>query len=255
MPKLKIKIVTVGHLPFEFEKKSILSWKSNLFEIEPSIESYDLTINSDIEDWAFSDQNIERYVPNKADSDLLIAITNVPLELNWYTRRLSGDRILFTYYEIKEILDASNIPLQNILFRLFYSYYFIYHRHNQRIPGADENTSFTHDESRGRLFDMNGLKQNVVHSLHRPILCDNCVGNMRGQRISLEQIEMAQKEIRRIKKDRFYQLQDFVKRSPIWALLLSTAGAIVLSLFTSWLYDTLKKENIVSMLTWLADNL
>ncbi len=245
MPKLKIKIVSIGHLPTNFDKSKIEKWNSALFAIQGKIESYTLNNNSDGPNWEFLDETLLNEIPNNFDGDFIIALVNVPLELNWYSRRLGENKIVFTFHEINEILQFSNIPIENIIYRILYAYSLVYKCHNNQIPDDSEISNFTHDETRGCLFDMNGLKTDVVNSCHNPIICPDCIDRLNKGKISKESISKTQQEISKIKKTLFYRISDFVKEYPIWVLIISSLSAIFLgaigSTIGSYIYDVLTK--------------
>lgn len=235
MDKTKITVATVGHMPAEFDKRKIINWKSDIFSIVGEIENYSLTKDSDGYGWEFSNTSLEELLPEQFSGDFLIAIVNVPLELNWYSRRLSNNRVVFTFHEMKEILSHFNIPLENIIYRLLYEYTLLFRRSKGRIPLDKEATSFTHDETRGCLFDMNGIKTDVVYSCHEPIICSDCVERLRREKVSNEVISKVQKEIRNIKKPLFYRILAFIKKHPIWSLAISAISAIVLGAIGSYI--------------------
>ena len=235
MDKTKITVATIGYMPSEFDKRKIKSWESGLGSVVGDIENYSLTKDSDGYGWEFSDASIEELLPENFGGDFLIAIVNVPLENNWYSRRLSNNRVVFTFHEMKEILSHFNIPLENIIFRLLYAYTFLYKRSGERIPLNGEITNFTHDETRGCLFDMNGLKTDVIYSCHEPIICPDCVERLRKEKVSNETIAKAQKEITRIKKPLFYRIMSFVKKHPIWSIAISAISAIILGAIGSFI--------------------
>lgn len=244
MPKTKITVATVGHMPADFNRQKIKEWGSSVFEIVDGIESYSLTCDSDGHDWEFTDVALENVLPKNFNGELLIAIVNVPIELNWYSRRLSENRVVFSFHEIKEILRFSNIPLENVIYRLLYAYTLLYKRSGNRIPINAENTNFTHDETRGCLFDMNGIKTDVVYSCHNPVICPDCVERLRREKVSDETIAKCQSEIRRIRKALFYRITDFIKQHPLWSLAISAATAIILgalgSVLGSYVYEAIK---------------
>lgn len=239
MSKTRITVATVGHMPADFNRQKIKEWKSSVFEIDDGIESYSLTCDSDGYSWEFTDKALEEVLPNKFNGDYLIAIVNVPIELNWYSRRLSANRVVFSFHEIKEILRLSNIPLENVIYRLLYAYTLLYRRSGNRIPEAAEHTNFTHDETRGCLFDMNGIKTDVVYSCHNPIICSDCVERLRREKVSDETIAKCQSDIRKIQKTLFYRMADFIKEHPLWSLAISGVTAIFLNVVASYVYDAI----------------
>lgn len=234
MDKTKITVVTVGHMPADFNSSKISNWSSDVFGITGEIESYALSKDSDGYGWEFTDKNLKEVLPDNFQGDFLIAIVNVPLELNWYARRLHNNRMVFTFHEIKDILNYSNIPLENVIYRLLYAYTLLYKRSGNRIPMTGEHTNFAHDETRGCLFDMNGIKTDIVYSLHKPVICSYCIEKLKQEKVSNEVISKIQKEISNIKKPLFYQITEFVKKHPIWSLAISAISAIILGAIGSF---------------------
>lgn len=244
MKKIRIKVVTIGHMPAELDRQKILKWSSSVFEISDEIESYVLSCDSDGNDWQFTDKSLENVLPKEFDSDFLIGIVNVPIELNWYSRRLSNNRVVFSFHEIKEILSFSNIPLENVIFRLLYAYTLLYKRSGNCIPLNTSHTNYTHDDPRGCLFDMNGIKTEVVYSCHNPIICPDCVERLRREQVSEETIRLCQSEIKKIQKTLFYRFTDFIKQHPMWSLVISATFAVILGVFGSvigsYVYEAIK---------------
>ncbi len=245
MNKTKITVATIGHMPPEFDKQKILNWKSSIFKIVGEVENYSLNKESDGLNWEFFDSNLEEVLPQEFSGDFLIAILNVPLQDNWYSRRLTNNRIVFTTHEIKEILQFFNIPLENVIYRLLYGYTLYFRRNKNSIPTLNEkDTGFTHDETRGCLFDMNGIKTDIYHSCDSPIVCSECVEGLKQDRISNDIISIVQKEIKRIKKPLFYRALSFVKKRPIISLIISLCTALFIgvlgSFIASYLYDLIK---------------
>lgn len=231
MSKIKVKIVVLGHLPHSLNLKKIEGWRSDLFEITSPIDSYDILNGSDGPCWEFTDSNIEQQLPARGPADILLAITNVPLEQNYYARRLPDNKVCITYCTMTEILEEHNIPLKNLILRLIYTSSFVYKRYGNQIPPVREYAKFTHDETRGCIFDMNGIKSDVIYSLNSPQICASCVENLRSNqqnRIENNLINKAQNELKKIKKEYYYRLADFVKRRPFLTLLISSLLALML---------------------------
>jgi len=251
MDKARIKIVTIGHLPLHLNLDRVSDWKSEVFELVGGIENFALRCDSDSDGWVFSDVLLKAQLPALAGADFLIAIVNVPLEDNWYSRRLGDNQSVFTFSQIRDFLTWENIPLENAIFRVLYAYTLLYRRSGNNIPGIDERPSFTHDETRGCLFDMNGIKSDVIESCNKPVVCGECEERLRNERVSTQTIKATEKEIRRIRKHLYYRAFDFVKAKPITALVISSAFAILLgvagSLIASYIYDRIKLQTTASI--------
>lgn len=249
MDKAKIKVVTIGHLPLRLNLKRIAGWQSEVFQMVGDIENFALRCDSDSDGWVFSDALLKAQLPKQFGADFLIAIVNVPIEDNWYSRRLGDNQIVFTFHQIKDFLAWENIPLENAILRVLYAYTLLYKRSGNKIPGFGEAPSFTHDETRGCLFDMNGIKSDLVESCDTPVVCSECEERLRNERVSTQTIKTTQREIRKIRKPLYFRALKFVKSHPIAALVISSIFAIVLgvtgSLIASFVYDGIKAQTAV----------
>lgn len=244
MSNTKIKLVSIGHLPLDFQAKKVLRWKSSIFEVSGEIENFALRCDSDGPDWEFSDELVKDQLPVKFDADFMIAIVNVPIQDNWYSRRLGNNQIVFTFHQIREILEHYSIPLENVIFRLLYAYTLLFKRSGDKIPDFREAPGFTHDETRGCLFDMNGIKTDIVASCDMPVICDECEERLKREKVSNLLIGATQKEIRGIRRDLYYRALGFIKKHPIGSLVLSAIFALLIgtagSLIASLIYDAIK---------------
>lgn len=244
MNKVKIKLIILGQLPVDLDKIKLTHWKSDIFELVGQIDNYTITNNADGPSWEFTDGNLKTQLPETFDGDFLIAMTHVPLENNYYARRFTNNRICMTFYEMADILNLSNIPIENLVYRLLYSYVLIYKRHGNRIPLEEEITTFTHDETRGCLFDMNGIKSDIIYSTNNPIICDSCVQRLTIERVPINTINKVKEEVMGIKKDMYYRLADIIKKYPILTIVLSTISALLIGIIGS-LFATIIWEKLL----------
>jgi len=244
MSKVKIKLVTVGQLPPHLDLSQVSTWRSDAFELVGNIENFALIGNAVGEDWHFSDEGLRRQLPAHVSADFILAIVNVPIEDNWYLRRLGNNQIVFTFKHIREFLEFENIPLENAVLRVLYVSTLVYLRSGNTIPGLREAPVFTHDDTRGCLFDMNGIKSDLVESCNKPVVCEECVGRLKKERVSAQTIKIAQVEIRKIRKRLYYRIFDFVKLKPLVVLATSSLFAMLIgiagSIIASYIYDGLK---------------
>lgn len=68
---VKVKLISVGNIIYELNKRKILGWKSQLFEVMPTVDEHPLTADSDTLDWGYSDTNLLNNLPalNQSNSD------------------------------------------------------------------------------------------------------------------------------------------------------------------------------------------
>jgi hypothetical protein len=241
MSKQKIKLVTVGRLPLQIDFRKIQDWNSSIFEIPEKIETFPLNSNADGVNWEFSDERIDSSIPTNFSENFLIAIVNVPIQNNFYLRRLNKNRVVFTFYEIKDYLKAENIPLENAILRVLYSCCLIYKRSNNEIPETAKAVFYTHDETRGCLFDMNGIKAELTYSCHQPSICTECQERLKKEMISETMIKDCIEEIKKIRKPIIFILTDFVTQYPLLSIFISSMFALVISAIGSLIASVIYK--------------
>ena len=88
---------------------------------------------------------------------------------------------------------------------------------------------------------MNCIKTDIIYSLNEPIICSECMENLRQAQISNDTLSKVQKEIKKIKKPLFYRIIAFIKLHPIWSLIISGTTAIFLGIISSIIETILYK--------------
>jgi len=147
--------------------------------------------------------------------------------LNFHLALFSGGR------------SRANIPLENYLIRCIYEMViFLYEGEGQ----VDKNIHMVpHHETRGCLFDMNVFIDRVVYSCDKPTICDECKTRLRKLPLPDGFTENITKELARIRKPLYFQIEERVKTNPIISLLLASVFAIVLNVIASFIYEWLKR--------------
>ncbi|MFN8361646.1 MAG: hypothetical protein U0264_17190 [Candidatus Kapaibacterium sp.] len=243
---INIKIVILGHFPHSTAIKKIKKWKSSLFKIT-DISAISIISDSDGMYWEYSDDNMDKQIPQRGEEDILVAITNVPIQNNYYARRFSNNRVCISYHEIAQILEYHNIPKENLVLRILYSFALVYKYYGNSIPTMSKVSNLSHDETRGCLFDMNGFKTDIIYSTHKPQVCEVCIHKhtnnpIASNRIERNLIDSVQKELKKINKGLYYQMIDITKKYPIYSLFISFLTAIVIGIFSSYIYDKIKES-------------
>ena len=234
---LNIKVITVGHVP-RFNKKKIEKWKSKLFKINGNIEDHTLPSNSDGCNWEFTDENLKTNIPNnKIEFGFTIAIVNCSLEQDYYSRIINDNLVVISFYPIQQILEDQNIPLENVVLRLIYAYCLGYLSSNEQISKSISIRNFTHDETKGCLYDMAGIVRDIVPSCHNPIICSDCLEKMKKNRVSIDKLNIAQNEIKKIKKELFYNLIDISKKHRVASFIIITIITSILSYIITFIFN------------------
>ncbi|WP_337240304.1 hypothetical protein [Proteus faecis] len=77
---------------------------------------------------------------------------------------------------------------------------------------------------------MNGVKSDITESCNKPIICDSCFNKLAENKVPKNTIELARKEIKKIRKDFYYRISDYIKSNPIKSLSYSIAFALLLGI-------------------------
>lgn len=236
---VRIRVIVLGYIPEDFDVKKLKEWKSEIFQIYGKIESYQLPSRSDGDWWSYSDASLIGRFPKSTDEDFTIAICSVPLEDNWYSRRVANNKIVITLFEISDVLRRGSIPLENVIFKLMYSYALVYKAVGS-IPSLDRVYEFTHTDVRKCIFDFNGNKEEVAHSCVRPQLCPECQSRLITKKVSEEDVRTAGVELHRIRRSVGYAIKHYFSCNPLKAIGFSAVSTLLLgvvsSLIATWIF-------------------
>lgn len=241
MEKLRIEIVKLGISKYQDVWKFISNLQrhnnSRIYEIV-SIKEVALP-NADLCSWGYSDTLLLRLLGSDCTADIRIAFTDYPLQDNYFVRRLDKNTAIATFYQAAGILESANVSLNNyVLLKIYISCtVFLRVKNNGKILVDD----LFHDETRGCLFDMSGIKTDLIASVTKPNICYDCESQIRKQPIDSEYLIMLRKELRQIKKPLYCRVTDFIKKHPIFSLLITVVSSIVINLVSSIIYDLVTK--------------
>lgn len=237
MRKIKVKLVTLGNLKYPVDFSIVENWKSEIFEAH-HVDQIQTLPDSDGDDWSYPDTQLSQLIAPDADFDFTIGIINARLEDNFYLRPLARNVGVLSLYETAEILHYSNLSLESFIVRTIYQVCAIYLESGRAI--SVNATSLVHDETRSCLYDLTANKADIVFSTAHPIICEPCKARIMGGQVPREFLATAEKELKRIKKQRYYRMADFVKAHPLTALLLTSATALILNIVANFIYDGIK---------------
>lgn len=238
MQLLKIKLVKLGSLKYPVNFRSIVKWRSRVFTVE-YIDTIQEIGNADT-GWEYSDQSLTKLIQPDSAFDLTVGLINAPLESNYYSRRLDNNVCVISLFEIDGILRASNIRTENFILRSLYQLCCYYVEAGYKLFPTSKY-SVAHDEMRHCLFDMNANKADVVYSTERPRLCKSCKARIEQPHVPEDFLPSVETELKKIKKELYFRIADFIKEYPVFSLIITVITGIVLNMVASYLYDVLIK--------------
>jgi hypothetical protein len=237
MEKLKIEIIKLGNSKYKdvwtFINNLYRNSNSKIYEIV-SIKEIALP-NTDSWDWGYSDESLANLIGTEGAADIRLAFIDYPLEGNYYVRRLSKNTAIATFFQAADILESANVSLNNYVLLTIYISCTAFLRVKNNENTVIEN--LFHDETRGCLFDMTGIKKDIIVSATEPHICYECEGQMRKQLIDKDYLATLEKELRRIKKPLYYRVVDFIKKHPILSLIITAISSLAINLLSSIIYD------------------
>jgi hypothetical protein len=239
--KIKVKLVTLGNLKYPVNFSIVEKWKSKIFEAH-HVDQIQALPNSNGEHWSYPDTQLSELLVSDSEYDFTIGIINARLEDNFYLRPLGNNVGVLSLYETAEILHYSNLTLENFIVRIIYEVCGIYLESNRTISA----NAFTlvHDDTRNCLYDLAPNKADIIFSTIRPIICPQCKARIMGGQVPREFIATAEKELKKIKKQRYYRMMDYVKAHPRTAILITSVTALTLNILANFIYDYIKQAVI-----------
>jgi hypothetical protein len=244
--KTKIRIKVCGAMPKKLNTAILKKWKSKVFEL---INPDDMTINFEefqTLEGPHTDDEIKNalLLYNEAPADFTIAIVNIQLEGNYYSRRIGDNCVIFSFNQISKYITKADIPLENAILRALYLYSLVF-RAKKKLPSLKEET-ITHEATRKCIFDFNRQLYDIVETLDPPHICIECELKYKNgnTKVSDEIMKAYKNELSRIRKPLYFQIRDFIREKPIIAFVVSSIYAVILgtigSLIASYLWQYLE---------------
>lgn len=235
MKKLKIKIVRLGNIPKSINFDVIKKHKSSIFEIVGEIDTITLGNNSLGRDFnTYSCDELYEYMPESESVDIVAGITYSSLPCNFFgdTR---GTKAILSLRNIANILEFAHISLENAIIKMLYEFSIGFDIKNKTF-----NMGLLHDETRGCIFDMNGVLEDVVFSFDTPTICVACQAKLLEMGVPTNIVDNVLIELQTLKKPRFYRIKSWIKENPWWSLFITACSSFILNILASWIYDLLK---------------
>lgn len=240
----KVTIVSLGSLKYPVNMSYLEEWKSQIIKISHGASVGHLP-DAEGDNWEYTSDQLGSLVHADNNASFTVALISARLEGNYYMRRLGDQVAVLSLYEMAEIVRFSDFTVEDYILRNVYQLAVLYAANGALIPpGA---YSWSHDDVRGCLFDMNANKSDIVFSLHQPKLCDACKARVLSKQVDSRFLPELSKELQKIQKALYFRMSEWVKAHPILALIVAALSAISLNLIASVIFEKAK-----CLLTWLG---
>lgn len=221
-------IVKLGQLKREINFKNILQWNSKIFKVNSIREIYNIPNFQNPIGWQYLQDDIVRTAIKHNGDTITVAITEYELEDNFYMRRVAKRLTVISLYEIGDILQNYNIPIENFIIKNIYEMAVLTHLYPNLPNTRDEIPNIIHDETRGCLFDMNGKKIDIIHSTGKLIICPQCAALLQQKDLPQNFVYNLTSEIKKIRKQLFYRISDFIKKHPLWSIVIGITTQLLI---------------------------
>ena len=237
MAKVKIQLMQLGYPPVDLREVS--KWRSKQFEFTDGIIHKADLPDADTEAWRLSKARLLKVIGKSTGADITFAVTDRPIERNYYMHLLSDNVVVLTLNEVSGILAVANLQPEMFVLRNIYEIVCMW----RELDGKAGATAYTlpHQDVRGCLYDLNFDKTDLVRSTESVHLCPQCKARLMGKPLPLGFVDDVERELKGIKKPLVYKVLDFVKAHPVAAFVISSAWALVLGLASNAVYGYLTK--------------
>jgi len=240
-----ISIVQLGQLKRQINFGMLQQWKSKIFKINSVSEILQIPNSENSINWQYlSDDLVRSYIKCDSNAKITIAITEYSLEDNFYMRKVDSGLTIISLFQVGDILRYSDIPVENFILRNIYKIVTLTYVYLDLPNTSDEIPDIIHEETRSCLFDISGIKTDIVYSSSKPSLCPQCEANLRQRQLPKGFMNDLISEIKKIRKPLFCRISDFIKCHPVWAIIIGIATQLCIGLaaglFANYLYYLIK---------------
>ena len=241
MKRIQIKIVLIGHLRHPLDLRKIKRFQSRFFEIS-EVERINTLPNPKKDDGfldvEYSREEIKSLLDPVDSTELVVGIMNYRFDDNFYMHRTGANKLCISIADIDGLLLGNNISLENFIIKnIFEAIVF------KNVIGditSDDIYNLVHQDTRGCLFDLNGDKYDVVYNTEKPIICDSCKAFINGKSLPHNFIKNIENELKKIRKPLICTIEMFIKKYPLFSVLLALATSIIVNLVSNIIWELFK---------------
>jgi hypothetical protein len=251
---MEIKIVKTGYPQVDINKViSIINKTQNIYRAnyEPETSIPDIG-RPDLVGYAYSDKlflgKLNQYIDK---TRLMLGITYVQLEDDWWIRPLNDDRtaMMITTYEAESLIERAKRPLEDfVVFKvitcILSSEYF---RKSGKLPyrNSNQKDDLIHVEPRNCLFDFCPNKQDRLKGFIELQICEHCRGKLINGNVPIENIKAIESVMNYLKKPSLTKSAYSIQRNPYLLALIGIGIGIFINTISNF---SLKTNTILILL-------
>lgn len=230
MEKIKIQIIKIGMQRHNAIFKRLENYNSNIFQVSfKQVPRPDCDLG-----WGFRFKTLNSILNNSFDketNDLCIGFIDTQIERNYFSKRLSNyDIYVVSFFEIDKFLECNNIDIFNFLLLTIY-------RSTSRFKA--KGLPVAHDETKGCLFNMCGMKEDIIYSSSTPIICKEC-HSLLLQHCDSQFLNDIILELSKVRKSIYYRIKDFIELHPWLSLTIGIVLSITLNILSNFIFEIIK---------------
>jgi hypothetical protein len=241
MKKIQIKIILIGHLRHSLNLRKIKQFQSRFFEINeiekisnlPAPKKDDGFLNIE-----YSREEIKSLLDSVNSAKLVIGIINYRFNDNFYMHRTGNNKLCISIADIDSLLLENNISLENFIMKNIFEVIVL--KNTLGTITSDDIYNLAHQDTRGCLFDLNGDKYDVIFNTEKPIICDSCKAFINSKSLPQNFIKNIERELKKIKKPIICTIELFIKKYPLFSVLLALLTSIIINIMSNIIWELLK---------------
>ena len=225
--KINISLVSYGLYKSQINIKFLMNWESKYFKISNYTQIKNIAEPTGSR-WEYTDKDIEKHLVHTT-GDITIALTDITLEYNYYLRRIHDNVCILSTKDMAEIMFENNYAIEHFILRNIYPLIISFYA----IKSVKPLHSWSHVVIKGCFFDKNAYKTDILFSMDRPIVCEECSYRILDKPMPLGFLEDIQKEYRKLKRPLYYRINRYVKNNLAASIAIIAFSTIILNIISN----------------------
>ena len=226
MSEIKIVLIQLGDTyPVDYKKIQKFGEGSSVFKIIDILDSPNAQILNE-NPHQLTDQDFNNLIDINSDHHFSVVIVNRPLEGNYFTRIISDKQIVVSIFEIEKLDIHEGISVEMYIIRFLFAFSTIFQAF-KKIPLNE--CELMQNNATGCLFDKSIFKPQIAIFFRKPKISSAAINVLNSKTLPKNFLNDLQHEIKKLKIGTYYDIKDWLKKNPIWAILIIYLVEIIFS--------------------------